>query len=343
VKVSSNLDGDDVAGAEWIDITDHVTIPTQPKDKYGTMGNAGVAELDFSGKINIAFVYSGNATETSTIQVDKVKVFSGTETESNTAYSYYAFDGSAWVLKDKEVRIIQPFEYDEMGAPGFKDNFSSSNKPEDYIPNFLIKNYPYALVDDVKNVAYHYYSGGSSVRVDGYIRTATTWEKIQQVVEKTEQYVHNGTAWFFDPTVRFTMASDDYQMIVDKVKESHPELIDRGNSEYYYGSSAWYSNFDMRNTKRTTGDFAQPEFDGMSADEIQNIIKQRVQEGIVLMLQTKFPDAVAQVNGIDVKYVVTYKVYDNELKKLYYTVTYQCTSAGNPASFELLEGPVKEE
>lgn len=344
IYIISDFDGDATNRTSWVDVTDNFTIPTEPSSTYGVMGPAGVMDLDaYNGSINVAFVYTGNATETSTIQVDNFRVYAGAKLDSERAYQYYKFDGSAWELDNETVRILQAFEYDEMGSPGKYNNFSSSDKPEDYIPNFLLKNYPYALMDDVKSIAYHYFSGGTSVRVDNYKRNAISWEKVESVIEKTEQYVHNGSAWFFDPTVSFTIGKDDYQIIVDAVKDTHPELIDRGNSEYYYGASAWYSNFDMRNTKRTTGDFAQTEYDGLSSDEIQAKIAERVQEGILVMLKAKFPDAVTQVNGIDVNYVVTYKVYDNDLKKFFYTVTYKCTKAGPSADFELVEGPVKEE
>ncbi|MBI9062148.1 MAG: choice-of-anchor J domain-containing protein [Marinilabiliaceae bacterium] len=342
VNVSTDFDGADVAGATWTELV----IQNKPDGTNYTYVESEEVDLSaYDGeKIYLGFHYQSTTTTSPTWQLDWIKVKAvGVSGETNVRNNFYEYKGS-WKAVENAY-VVSSKEYEQMGDPGYRGNFSSSVKPENYLPQLLASKNLFAQEGDTAVIAYNYYYGGSTgtkLAADRYEYHGTVWAKTEEILEKTEQYVHNGSAWFFDPTVSFTMGKDDFQMIVDAVKDTHPELIDRGNSEYYHGASAWYSNFDMRHIKRTNGDFAQAEYDGLTADEIQAKIEERVQEGVLIMLKAKFPEAVTQVNGIDVNYIVRYKVYDNDLKKPYYSVTYKCTKAGPSAGFELVEGPVEE-
>ncbi len=129
-------------------------------------------------------------------------------------------------------------------------------------------------------------------------------------------------------TVVFTMTSSDYQIIVDSVQIVYPDLVDAyGNGEFYTGATSYYSNFDLRISKRVD----QPDFDGLSNDEAMALIDERVGEGIIMLLNKKFPDAVAQANGNDIFYIVNYKYFGNDYVSGMASKKFQCiTSSPNP-------------
>jgi len=338
VNVSTDFDGSDVAGATWTELV----IQNKPAgNNYAYVESEEVDLSAYDGeKIYLGFHYQSTTTTSPTWQLDWIKVKAvGVSGETDVKDSFYEYKGSWKAVKN--TYVVSTKEYEEMGDPGNRGYFSSSVKPENYLPQLLASKNLFAQEGDTAVIAYNYGSL-TNLAADRYEYHGTEWAITEEIVEKTEQYVHNGSAWFFDPTVSFTMGKDDFRIIVDAVKDTHPDLIDRGNSEYYHGASAWYSNFDMRHLKRTAGKFAQAEYNGLTPDEVQAKIEERVQEGILIMLKGKFPEAVTQVNGIDVNYIVRYKVYDNDLKKPYFTVTYKCTKAGPSAEFELVEGPVEE-
>ena len=106
-----------------------------------------------------------------------------------------------------------------------------------------------------------------------------------------------------------------------------------GNSEYWFGGSSYYVNFNIQLAKRRSND---P--DGVvPADdkEAEAYLLSMVQEGIELILATEYPTAGAQVSGVDCFYVISAKVY-NGLETFTYTYTFK--GLGN-AKFELQGEP----
>jgi len=149
-------------------------------------------------------------------------------------------------------------------------------------------------------------------------------------------FVHNGTEWLFDPTVTKSLASEDYLILENWVKANKDAgYMDAkyGNSEYWFGGSSYYVNFNIQLAKRRSND---P--DGVvPADdkEAEAYLLSMVQEGIELILATEYPTAGAQVSGVDCFYVISAKVY-NGLETFTYTYTFK--GLGN-AKFELQGEP----
>ncbi|GET20452.1 hypothetical protein [Prolixibacter denitrificans] len=258
---------------------------------------------------------------------------------------YYKYNGSSWVAMTNVV-YLSDADYDAMGEPGAYNNFSSSAPANDYLPQFMAQKYPYAQENDTMAVVYKYYSGGVRIYADEYDFISGTWSLYNPVEVKTDQFINIGSKWIFDPTVKFTMSSSDFQLIVDAVKANSDtkNLVDSyGTGEFYYGANSFYNNFDLRIVKRNSGEFAQSEYDGLSDEEASTLIMDRVVEGIVVMLKAKFPNAVAQVSGVDVMYVISFNSYENDGSYGKYTVTLQCTKSGPDPSFELVEGPTPVE
>ena len=67
----------------------------------------------------------------------------------------------------------------------------------------------------------------------------------------------NGTEWLFDPTVTKSLASEDYLILENWVKANKDAgYMDAkyGNSEYWFGGSSYYVNFNIQLAKRRSND-----------------------------------------------------------------------------------------
>jgi hypothetical protein len=123
---------------------------------------------------------------------------------------------------------------------------------------------------------------------------------------QTRLYVHEETGaedpgnknLFASSDYDVTMSTSDYQIIVDYVKNS-PELAAQDqsefeDSEYYFGASSYYSNFDIRDEKHNS-----------SFNSWEDAIKTAI--GTAL-LPVKFPNA--EVN--DSVYRISFNTYSGE-------------------------------
>lgn len=345
VLISENYDGVNFDLATWVDISSSFTIPSEPSIGYANFATAGTFDLSaYGAEITIAFRYTGNGNtgETTTYQIDNVLVEGTTYLKNSAATDYdvyntfYQYTGSYWEAASGAY-ALSATDYDAMGEeygqPGRYNNFSDDALPEDYLPTLLANLYPYAQDGDKQIVVYYYYPTGT--QADEYIFEGGVWYKPSTIIEKSEQFVFTGSEWVFDPTLHVRMYSDDFQMIVnyfiaDDVLSQYVDSY--GNGESYYGSSAYYVNFDLRINKRD----GQPEYDA-AADKWE-YMKAQMAEGIKLWLTLKYPDAVPEVKGVSVHYVVTAPVYDG-LSTRDFVTEFDCTASGNPATFVLVSGP----
>ena len=331
--------------AQWTSVKDQFTFPEGPANGYNdNFVNVGKAGLEaYNGKsVYVAFRYVGEGpkAKTTTVQLDNVSISSAVLAPTNEKpyNALYQFDGTAWKVKeDSRLVVVAPADYDAMGSPGSHDNFSTSDAPENYLPQFLAQKFPYAQEGDSKAVMYkiHFFFQFNIVIQN----PCTLLEQI--LVHLNRRYliiifVHNGTEWLFDPTVTKSLASEDYLILENWVKANKDAgYMDAkyGNSEYWFGGSSYYVNFNIQLAKRRSND---P--DGVvPADdkEAEAYLLSMVQEGIELILATEYPTAGAQVSGVDCFYVISAKVY-NGLETFTYTYTFK--GLGN-AKFELQGEP----
>jgi hypothetical protein len=252
--------------------------------------------------------------------------------DTSLAYQYV---NTGWVLNEN-VYTITDADYESMGYPGTYHNFSSSQSPDRYLPIFLSLKFPYAVEETTMFIVYKYYaSGKTSVLMDGYYYTGTDWVN---KLPKSDQFIHNGTQWLFDPTVHYTMTETDYQILVDYIAQ-HPDLnsyLDQEyfDVEYYYGASYYYGNFDMRLTTRRNND-PLGYLTGLSDEEVRVVLTDRLKEGLGIFLGLRFPEAQPVSNGIQVYYEVSYATY--EPGDYFYKMRFKCTDVG---TFEYDEGPI---
>ena len=234
-----------------------------------------------------------------------------------------------------DAYVIRSADYESMGAPGQYHNFSSDNPPEQYLPTFLSLNFPYAQNGDSKEIVYRYYISGEGTKLyyTKYFLENGLWQSKEF---KSDQFLHNGTQWVFDPTIRFTMTCSDYQIIVDWVKNNdtlsnymHPQY---DNTEYYFGASSYYCNFDMRVYKRREND-PNGYLTNMDDDQALEELFRRLQLALQILLETKYPDAQPLVNGVQLYIEVTFQTY--EPGRYYYMMKFKCVDVGK---FEYVEG-----
>jgi len=296
------------------------------KDEPGEYNNFAydVSPLDFLPDFLL-----GKYTDAVKGDIQKIvyKYYDGSDT--STKSDYYAFDGSKWapygisVPGDVSLYAVTSDDYIEMG---FEDMFSSDDDYENYLPVFLAQNKPYAQEGDKMAVTFKYLKSKVIKRgAAEFTYTDGVWVEYASTIEKTDQYVNSTAGWVFDPSVLYTMVSEDYQMIVDYVGSNiGAEYIDSyGTAEAYFGSNSHYVEFNIG-----AGNYDATEFETW---------QDAVKAGVAVYLPLKYPDALAQVDGVAVNYIITFAGYAGSMVD--YTITFTCTKSGPSPEFEYVEGP----
>ncbi len=265
----------------------------------------------------------------------------------------YELTEGEWILL--ETREDVPYigyemvseDYDQFGGSiADFNNFTEESPPEVYIPVFLRNKFPMALPDAEKVIKYRYFDGSQTEnKIDKFIYDGVSWEMISTIEERTEQYIFGDEGWAFDPTVSFKLVRDDYQYLVD-IDPIGQQEFQYDDFAYYYGASAFYQNFDIRIIGRRldkleSGEYADPElgeiYENEGADAVMDEMVRRIkEEGIIELLQHKYPDAQPQIGGLDVHFFVRYETFADNWVRRFPEAEYICTEPGDPPQFELI-------
>ncbi len=270
----------------------------------------------------------------------------------------YQYTGAFWSWISTTESI--PYVGYELTADDYKQfgghiaanlHFSDTYPADIYLPVWLKQKYPYAVAGHEKVLKYAYLSGGSlpMLATDHFSFDGQNWHKSSRIEPKTEQYVYGTQGWAFDPTTRFIMTRSDYMYLAVNDPIPHAVFADFG---YYYGASAFYSNFDMRlaarrTAKNTDGQYHDTAlgaiFDAQGDEAtVEEMFRRIVEEAFIILLQHKYPQAVPQSGGIDVHYIVGFETYNNNFSRSYLESEYRCIAAASgdtPPQFEFIEGP----
>ena len=226
-----------------------------------------------------------------------------------------------------------------MGITG--NSFKDASVAMQYLPLFLQQKYPYTVSEKTMHVLFEL---NGKTAVQEYRRAEGNWTNYNGVVPVTEQYIHNGTKWSFDPTVVFTMISSDYQALVDFVTNDpkYKIYLDEAypsNTEWWYGANAKFNNISMLIKSRKYYDTKAGDhfLDGKEDAECREIFHQRLQEGIANhVLPARYPDAEAIKDNMQMFYLVKYATYSP-------TGTWQARFKGiAKGKFEYVEGSQTE-
>ena len=252
-----------------------------------------------------------------------------TGSEVLTIKDFYSFDGSEWSRYVSGIMIPEGITgYDLLEADynsmGFDEMFDDEDNAE-MLSVFMELNFPYAIDGDVYAVTFKYLDDDVITRgAAEYTKREGSWVVYESTIAKTDQYVNSTVGWVYDPSVLYIFVADDYQMIVDYVKSKiGEEYVDSyGTADSYYGTSAYYKEFNIRE-----GDY----------DTTFATWQDAVKAAIAVYLPIKYPEAKAQVDGVDVNYIVTFAGYAGSMVD--YTITFKCTKSGPSPEFEYVEGP----
>ena len=267
-------------------------------------------------------------------------------TSEDTSIAYTYIDGS-WEIPDN-FYILTEDDYEIMGRPGVYHYFSETDRPEVYLPTFFKNNYPFNQSLNKVVVFYKYDTGDTEIMMDAYKFDGTVWTN---TIDKISPFIHNGTEWLFDPTIRYEMTlSEDFQIIVDYVTNNpdipndiDPEIPNDGylddyypeTTEYYYGANSYYRNFYLKLYKRRLYD-PLGLLEGLTDEEALENMFERINVAIGIFLDAKFPNAEPIQNGVEVYYAITYETYEENSVRNHFTVTYKCVGIGE---FEYISGP----
>ncbi len=354
VLISSNLAGttaSDIAAATWDDVTSNFTIPV-PTGTYGTLGKVGELLLSkyVGKKVNIAFRYNGdNSTgATTTVQVDNVSVAlaGGSYTTNGTLYT---FNGTKWVTYSGNGYFLTKADFATMGSK--YDNFSSTMPADNYIPQFLKLKYQYAQEGNTMAVVYKYYTGSATgLRTDEYVFTAGSWVKNDNVEQFTDQFVYANGKWVYNPSVVIDLKPGKnqpavaayYQAIADYVGKTYGAgyyQTNYTNAECYYGSSAYYNEFDFRPSFiRTSSIEGVTAYASLDDEALVKLMVKRLPEALMHALEALHPTA-APVSGVDVTYTINFGIYTGTtISAPNYTIVYKVTGTGK---FEYVASSLK--
>lgn len=268
---------------------------------------------------------SGATPEFELVDGPSESVLNYSSTVKDDMGDYYKYESAEWKKMD-DVIYLSSADYNAMGTPGKYNNFSSSDAPENYLPQFMAARFPYAQSGETKVVAYRYYSGGSTNVMAEEYKFDSDWMAYNPVSSVEEQYLQVGEGWVFDPSISFKMGPSDFQIIVDWVKSNIGEswVNDYGTGENYHCSDAYYGNFDLR-----AGHFDDTQFESW---------QKAVEAALGLAyLPTQYPDAQTQVGGADMFFTINFDTYSGADGN--YTMKFQVTKSAPEPEFTLVEGP----
>lgn len=265
---------------------------------------------------------------------------------TSTKYAVLTSKNSAW-SKPSNVLIVNPSDYKKMGLSNV--NFSSTYKPDAYLPTFVSQSLPYAQEGDKVAVVYHFYANKVvSIEAVEYTYANGAWAKSANGETVTGQFVKS-SGWMFDPSLTLNFPHDKsdaaasafYQAVTDwvweniDVKESgfttkgQGYVTSYGNNEYYTGSSAYQNDVDWRvSAAKAQGSG----YDGKSDDEIFAQLQQNLISTYGQVLGVLYPDADV-VDGVDVIYTINFVAYYDGVDHSY-TISYRCVAK---ATFEYVE------
>lgn len=266
-----------------------------------------------------------------------------TRAATEKKFAMYQYNAGTWTAASKTI-FVNPSDYAEMGLSN--NNFSSTVKPANYLPQFLGKNFPYAQNGDTEAVVYSYYDGKNTVLgAQEYNYTSGSWILNNNIIQVTDQFVFNGTVWNFDPSIVINLKKGDaytkefMQVNVDGVKEKFgSEYVDSyGNSEFYYGSSGYYGNVDLTPAKWKL----YAPYSSMSVEEIRQVQTEHATSGIFVFALEHYHADMDLVPGVDVTVTINYDTYDSSASAAVYQIKYLVTGKGQfeyiPDSYKKLD------
>ncbi len=265
------------------------------------------ADQDLGKVVSVTYnMYKGSAPTETRNYKKEVNGWHKTELNTFTADISYKLDSA---------------DYRSMGTasgePGKYYNFDSNMDIDMYLTTFLKVKYTYMTAGKTALVSYLYYSGSASTQSRYYKYDGVNWLRIDpyaETVEVTTKFAemeYNGTLWVLKRLLggskKYTFVVADYGKLVDWVKVNKPAYMstNKDNEEFYFGSSAGYSNINNQYTTWKNYYNVNGEYDGKSNDQLQVIMDERIAWGIAHIILPSIIDT----PDTGLSYEVIYNVY----------------------------------
>lgn len=344
IWVSSDFDGNsaNIDPAKWKNISNEFNIPKDlkwPND----FASAGSADLkDYKGKkIYVALRYVGDGTDnskTTSYQIDNIAVHENIPgiavKEKSLVHDLYVLKANVWTkVTDKNIIVLQPQDFADMGVGAY---LSKAKAPE-YLDNYLKQKYPFAEVGAVKTIVYRTSADGTKCYADELSLVSDngvkTWTTNAFIETKEDQFIFAASKkWIFDPTFVVKFAKPDYQVLVEYVKVNqaidNPNLIDRDNTELFYGFSAYYGNVNYRDVGYRNKDVAFAAL-GDDAKAKRDLMNRRTEEAVGIYLTLQYPNATEMTNGVQQEAKITVYIYRDPEYTLDMDWTYHLKCVGD--------------
>ncbi len=167
-------------------------------------------------------------------------------------YTELEFNGTTWVFTGATSGLdvdnayeLEDADYEDMGSgPGEYHSFSDYNLPEDYLPDWMLTEYPSAVTGDKQVIIYYWYGEGD--RYAGFTKSESgSWDKTHTVeynwdsgdynvktlsvtVEETSIFKFTEDGWSFVPPLKliettktptyeeaYVLTYEDYELVGD--------------------------------------------------------------------------------------------------------------------------------
>lgn len=335
----SVLYGDVTTGYQAADVSYELTT-----DDYNSMGeeNGQPGKYDnFDDKMDVdAYLTAFLKEKYSTLEDGKTVSISykfyATGAGTATKASAFKKESTGWIPVELEVYTtdikytLETEDYDSMGTesgkPGRYDNFDANMNIDHYLTNFLRVKFPYATSGQTAEVTYLYFvDKATSEQSRIYKFDGTTWtafnpyEDVVEVTTKLAEMEFDGTNWLLKRlmggTYKFVMAHEHYVMLYDWVKENKSAYLDSRNTtdEYYFGVATGHNNINNNYTTWKTYYNIGGEYNGLSDEQMQEIMDARMVEAITVIL---LPSSISKPDP-GLTYTVVYQIYGGRGKGNY--------------------------
>ncbi|MFS4482573.1 choice-of-anchor J domain-containing protein [Hyunsoonleella sp. 2307UL5-6] len=214
VLIATDYTGD-VTTATWEEVT-FTTVPTNNDNDYVLSEDVDVSNFD--GEIvNIALKYESTDSASTRWRVRQINVKAGgLEGSTDQLFAFLRYNGTNWEILDEDnVYVLKDTDYDEMGAPGRFNNFSNSVLPENYLPTFVAREFPFAQEDDNIFLVYQFFFGGSTGTLTRgtFYEFGTSW----LAPAATLKFTYNNGRWEPNNAIPYEFISDDYERVVTEL------------------------------------------------------------------------------------------------------------------------------
>lgn len=241
----------------------------------------------------------------------------------------FKWDGKAWKeVVDSNVIVLQASDYTAMGL---KFTNLSPAQADGYLPIYLQQTLPYAQVDWTRIVVFNeYLNKVNTFKARQYKKTAEGW--IIDAAQGTSKFTRMNGAFTYNPSIEVTLpyarttepSQTVYQAAVDWVMANVPDAMKgdpnnpqdlgfinyRKNAEFYSGCSAFYGNLDLRaSSARTHVPLGYTGYDGMSDEQVVNLMKQRFCLETMHGALEKVYSTVKPAEGLEVTVKVNFTAY----------------------------------